>query len=151
MRTKRQNAILQLINERPVETQAELTEALAQMGFEVTQATVSRDIKELRLIKAISASGRSVYTRGRQAQEDSLNSRLALIFEKCVADVDYAVNIVVIKTPTGLAQSACAALDSMNLSEVVGTVAGDDTVFLAVRSEETARELAKKLRHLAGI
>ncbi|MGM9551252.1 MAG: arginine repressor [Clostridia bacterium] len=148
MRIKRQNAILQLINEKEIETQYELTEALKQLGFDVTQATVSRDIKELRLIKKQADTGKSIYTRTTDPAFSDLSSRFIVIFSKCVTAVDYAVNNIVIKTLPGMAQAAGAAVDSMDFPEVVGSIAGDDTVMMVVRSEESARRLVYKLRTL---
>lgn len=148
MRIERQNAILQLINDYQIETQYDLTEALKQKGFEVTQATVSRDIKELRLVKKQTDSGKSVYTKNSDSSYADLDSRFNIIFQKCVISIEYAVNNIVIKTLPGMAQAAGAAVDSMDLPEVVGSIAGDDTVMMVVRSEESARKLVYKLRNM---
>lgn len=148
MRIERQNAILQLINDCQIETQHELTEELKRRGFLVTQATVSRDIKELRLVKKQTDSGKSVYTKNSDSSYADLDSRFNIIFRKCVISIEYAVNNIVIKTLPGMAQAAGAAVDSMDLSEVVGSIAGDDTVMMVVRSEESARKLVYKLRSM---
>lgn len=148
MRIKRQNAILELINSQSIETQYDLTEALKAKGFEVTQATVSRDIKELRLVKKQADNGKSIYAKSADNVLSDLDSRFIVIFSKCVTAIEYAVNNVVIKTLPGMAQAAGAAVDSMDLPEVVGSIAGDDTVIMVLRSEETARRLVYKLRAL---
>ncbi|MBQ8002470.1 MAG: arginine repressor [Clostridia bacterium] len=148
MRIERQNTILQLINDYQIETQYDLTEALKNRGFEVTQATVSRDIKELRLVKKQSDSGKSIYTKNSDSAFSDFDSRFAIIFRQCVISIEYAVNNIVIKTLPGMAQAAGAAIDSMALAEVVGSIAGDDTVMMVVRSEESARKLVYKLRNM---
>lgn len=148
MRIERQNAILTIINDCKIETQSDLTEALKAQGFDVTQATVSRDIKELRLVKKQTDGGRSIYTKSSDAFLTDIDSRFNIIFRKCVMSVEYAVNNIVIKTLPGMAQAAGAAVDSMNLPEVVGSIAGDDTVMMVVRSEESARKLVYKLRSM---
>ena len=148
MRIKRQNAILQLIGENNIETQQELTEALCKIGYDVTQATVSRDIKELRIVKRLNESGRYVYAQSGINSDSDMNERFTIIFEKSVVSIEYAVNNIVVKTLSGMAQAAAAALDAMDLPEVVGTIAGDDTIIMVVRSEESARRLVYKLRSM---
>ncbi len=151
MRIDRQNAILKLITDREIETQYDLTESLRSLGYEVTQATVSRDIKELRLVKRQTDGGKSIYTRNTDNSCSDVESRFNLIFCKCVMSVEYAVNNIVIKTLPGMGSAAGAAVDSMDLPEVVGTIAGDDTVIMVVRSEESARRLVYKLRAMTDI
>ncbi|MBQ6795497.1 MAG: arginine repressor [Clostridia bacterium] len=148
MRIERQNAILRLINDLQIETQSDLTEELKKHGFLVTQATVSRDIKELRLVKKQTDSGKSIYTKNSDSSYSDIDSRFNIIFRKCVMSIEYAVNNIVIKTLPGMAQAAGAAVDSMDLPEVVGSIAGDDTVMMVVRSEESARKLVYKLRSM---
>lgn len=148
MRIKRQNAILKLIGENNIETQQELTEALCKIGYDVTQATVSRDIKELRIVKRLNDSGRYVYAQSGINSDSDMNERFNIIFEKSVVSIEYAVNNIVVKTLSGMAQAAAAALDAMDLPEVVGTIAGDDTIIMVVRSEESARRLVYKLRSM---
>lgn len=148
MRIKRQNAILQLIGENNIETQQELTDALCRIGYDVTQATVSRDIKELRIVKRLNESGRYVYAQSGINSDSDMNERFNIIFEKSVVSIEYAVNNIVVKTLSGMAQAAAAALDAMDLPEVVGTIAGDDTIIMVVRSEESARRLVYKLRSM---
>lgn len=152
MRIERQNAILQLINDNNIETQYELAEALRDMGYDVTQATVSRDIKELRLIKKQTEGGKSVYAKSSESSPLSdIDSRFNIIFCKCVVSIEYAVNNIVVKTLPGMAQAAGAAIDAMDFPEVVGSIAGDDTVMMVVRSEESARRLVYKLRAMTDI
>ncbi len=151
MRIDRQNAILKLITDREIETQYDLTESLRSLGYEVTQATVSRDIKELRLVKRQTDGGKSIYTRNIDNACSDVESRFNLIFCKCVMSVEYAVNNIVIKTLPGMGSAAGAAVDAMDLPEVVGTIAGDDTVIMVVRSEESARRLVYKLRAMTDI
>lgn len=151
MRIERQNAILQLITDHEIETQYDLTEALRKMGYDVTQATISRDIKELRLVKRQTDSGKSIYTKNTDSTYGDIESRFNLIFCKCVLSIEYAVNNIVIKTLPGMGSAAGAAVDAMDLPEVVGTIAGDDTVIMVVRSEESARKLVYKLRAMTDI
>ncbi len=151
MRIDRQNAILKLITDREIETQYDLTESLRSLGYEVTQATVSRDIKELRLVKRQTDGGKSIYTKNTDNACSDVESRFNLIFCKCVMSVEYAVNNIVIKTLPGMGSAAGAAVDAMDLPEVVGTIAGDDTVIMVVRSEESARRLVYKLRAMTDI
>lgn len=148
MRIERQNAILQLINDHQIETQYELTEALKAKGFDVTQATVSRDIKELRLVKKQTEGGKGIYAKHADSSYLDIDSRFIIIFKKSVISIEYAVNNIVIKTLPGMAQAAGAAVDSMEFTEVVGCIAGDDTVMMVVRSEESARRLVYKLRSM---
>ncbi|MBQ7876379.1 MAG: arginine repressor [Clostridia bacterium] len=148
MRIERHNAILRIINDYQIETQYDLTEELKKHGFDVTQATVSRDIKELRLVKKQAENGKSIYTKNTDSVYSDIDSRFAIIFQKCVTNVEYAVNNIVIKTLPGMAQAAGAAVDSMDFPEVVGSIAGDDTVMMVVRSEESARRLVYKLRSM---
>lgn len=146
MRIKRQNAILSIIEEQFIETQQELSDALIRMGFNVTQATVSRDIKELRLVKSQTADGKYHYARaGSQKSVDS-NSRIHTIFSHSVVSVDYAVNNIIIKTLSGMAQAAAITLESMNYPEIIGTIGGDDTVLVVVKSEEDAKKLTESLK-----
>lgn len=148
MRIQRQNAILKLIGENNIETQQELTDALCSIGYDVTQATVSRDIKELRIVKRLNDSGRYVYALSGINSDSDMNERFNIIFEKSVVSIEYAVNNIVVKTLSGMAQAAAAALDAMELPEVVGTIAGDDTIIMVARSEESARRLVYKLRSM---
>jgi len=148
MRNNRHDAILSLIAEQNIETQQDLTVALAKVGFDVTQATVSRDIKELRLVKRLNESGRYVYVRNIPLKEDDTAEKMSIIFSKSIVSCDHAINTVVIKTLSGMAQGAAAALDSMHNPEFLGSIAGDDTIFIVARSEDAARKFCKKLKNM---
>ena len=145
MKKRRQAKIIELISQNPIETQEELQDMLMKYGFEVTQATISRDIKELRLVKDLSNEGRYVYSSGKKSM-DVINHRAGGIFNDTIITIDYAMNTVVIKCFTGMANAVCAAIDSMNLDEILGSIAGDDTIFILCRNEETARMFTNKLR-----
>ncbi len=147
---KRQKEILNIITSSSISTQQELQERLKEKGFETTQATISRDIKELSLIKAVSESGAykydipsSIKDRGKSPEEILKN-----IFQEAVVSVNSAMNIVVIKCNTGMAQAVCAKLDNAYFESIVGTIAGDDTVFAVLKSEEFAIEFAGMLNSL---
>ena len=145
MKKRRQAKILDIIKNYNVETQEELQERLRESGFEVTQATISRDIKELRLVKELSDSGRYIYSSGNKSGGDSVSARAAGIFVDSVISVDYAVNTVCIKCFSGMAGAACAAIDSMQWKDVLGTIAGDDTIFVLCRTENAARNFTLNL------
>ena len=144
MKKNRLAKILELINEFDIETQEEMQTYLLDCGIDVTQATVSRDIKELKLVKATTESGKSKYILSQQNNEKQhmFNS----IFTSSVISVDYALNTVVIKCGVGMAMAACASFDSMGFSDILGTIAGDDTIFAIMRSEASAAELYKSLQ-----
>ena len=150
MRNKRHEAILTLIDEQNIETQQDLTNALSSVGFDVTQATVSRDIKQLRLIKKLNSSGKYVYAAHSQSNDDGVSDKMSSILKQSIVSVDYALNIIVIKTLTGMAQGAASVLDSMQFSECLGTIAGDDTIFVTARSEEAAQKFCKKIKNMAN-
>ena len=124
----------------------ELTEHLLRCGFDTTQATVSRDIKELRLIKASTKDGKSKYAVAHGQAESGFSTRLRTIFREGVLSYDYAQNIVVIHTLPGLASAACSAVDGMDIGYVVGTIAGDDTGLILMRDSDYAREFCEELR-----
>ncbi len=148
MKFQRQTKILELIEKEPLETQEELSARLREAGFDTTQATVSRDIKELRLIKVMTADGSYRYATAASEQEGGMQIRVRGIFRASVTSVAVAQNIVVIKTLPGLANAAGYAIDAMRDPTVIGTLAGDDTVFCAMRDNESAevfRENAMKL------
>ena len=142
MKFQRQAKILELIDRFEIETQEELTDHLRAVGYSTTQATVSRDIKELRLIKSLSTeTGKYKYTA---AAADSFTTRLRNIFRECVTDIDAAQNMVVIKTLPGLGQAAAMAIDAMRAVDVVGTLGGDDTVFVVMRDTESAERFSRQ-------
>jgi len=149
MKYKRHAKIIELIENNIIETQEELAEKLRESGFDVTQATVSRDIKELRLIKVLAENGSYKYATI-QSPDSNVSSKLRTVFAEAVTKIDYASNIMVIKTLSGMAQAAAAAIDSMNLPEVVGSIAGDDTIMVVLRSEEKAHELMEKFKKIIG-
>ena len=138
MKSKRQAKILELINELDIETQNQMMEALAQRGIRSTQATLSRDIKELRLVKKLSPNGGYHYAVPTQEDAGENTNRLKKIFRECVVSFDTAQNLVVIHTLPGLANAAASALDNMEIEDLVGTIAGDDTAFLAMRDSNSA-------------
>lgn len=145
MKIKRHSAILNLIANYDIEKQEDLCEKLEEAGFNVTQATVSRDIKELRLVKVQGKDGNYKYSASTKEQETVLSSKFNSIFSEAVIKIDFAGNFIVIKCYPGMAHAAAATIDSMNINEIVGTLAGDDTVFLLMRSEDNAAELTKSL------
>lgn len=142
MKNKRQYKILDIVKMHNVETQEMLQSLLSQYGFNVTQATVSRDIKELNLVKKSGKNGIYRY------EIPTVNSSKQNIFIDTVTDIDYAINTVVIKCHNGMAQAACAALDSMKYENIVGTIAGDDTIFILMRTESDAHNLVKTFKKL---
>ena len=148
MKVKRQSKILELIRENDIETQEMLADLLNKSGFNVTQATVSRDIRELKLTKATMQSGKQKYVA--TAKESSfVTERLNRVFRDGIVSIDYAQNIVVIKTLIGMAMAVAAALDSMENSEIMGTIAGDDTIFCVVKNESRAVKLTENLKAIS--
>ncbi len=148
MKSKRHTKILELISEMSIDTQEELLKQLNRSGFTVTQATVSRDIKELRLVKKLGSNGQYRYATGHNEDKYNISFKFHAIFTESVNNVDYAQNIVVVKCYTGMASAACAALDSMEWQGIVGTVAGDDTILIVMRSEKAAIDLVAQLKKL---
>lgn len=147
MKSKRHQIILSLINEEKIDTQENLQAALLKKGIKVTQATVSRDIRELSLIKTITPTGDykySVPSLKRSGMENGSDMVLGFITDS-VKSVDYAGNTVVIKCYSGMAQAVCAKLDDSGIENVVGSLAGDDTIFLLMRSEKDADRLLREL------
>ena len=144
MKKKRQAEILRIISTNEVETQEMLLSLLRERGYEVTQATVSRDINELNIEKSVSANGVNCYAKAEKVH----TVRFHNIISEAVVSIDFAMNIVSIKCHSGLANAACAGLDMMNLSYVVGTIAGDDTIFVLTRTESDARMLSRHLKEM---
>ena len=140
MKFQRQTKILELIEKEPLETQEELSARLREAGFDTAQGTVSRDIKELRLIKVMTADGTYRYATAAAEQEGGMQTRVRRIFRESVTSVAVAQNMVVIKTLPGLANAAGYAIDAMREPTVIGTLAGDDTVFCVMRDNEAAAE-----------
>jgi len=148
MKTQRQAKIMEIISNQDVETQEQLLDALRAAGFNSTQATISRDIKELRIIKELTNFGTYRYTTSTKEVSGSFSSRLNTIFRECVTDFDYAQNLMVIKTIPGLASAAGSAIDAMNMSVVIGTLAGDDTVLVIMRDTNAAAAFYGEIKNL---
>lgn len=145
MKKGRHEKIIELIQTKEINTQDELLIRLRDCGYNVTQATVSRDIKELKLVKIMSKSGKYCYALSSVKQVDAKSS-LQPLFSSSVLFVDYAQNLVVIKTVPGMAQAVCTTIDAAGFEELVGSIAGDDTIFLAVKTTEKAISLSSKLK-----
>ena len=139
--------ILQIIEENVVETQDDLAELLRQGGFNVTQATVSRDIRELKLIKVMTDGGRYKYA-SYSNESSGFDSRVVTIFREAVLTIDYAGNFVCLHTITGMASAAAVAIDTIKNQDIVGCVAGDDTIFILMRSEEKAKNIVKYFKNM---
>ncbi len=146
MKQKRHAAILDLITNSEIYTQEDMAAKLTEQGFQVTQATVSRDIKELKLTKIAGENG--VYKYAKPLRQGDATSPQLLILSRSVTSVNYAQNIVVIKTHAGMAQAAAAVLDALSLKEIVGSLAGDDTIFCVVPDTAAARDLTEKIKAL---
>ncbi|MDD5603877.1 MAG: arginine repressor [Eubacteriales bacterium] len=149
MKYDRQAGILELIENHEIETQDELVARLAAKGFEVTQATVSRDIKELKIIKVMTGDGKSRYSIMNQGGAD-VSDKLLTIFSKAYISADYANNIVVIKTLPGMAQAAASAIDSLKWGDIIGTIAGDDTIMILCRAEVIAERMTEKFTRIGN-
>ncbi|MEI3368195.1 MAG: arginine repressor [Clostridium sp.] len=147
MKSKRHNRILEIINEKEIETQEELAEELKVSGFEVTQATISRDIKILKLLKVQSMSGKYRYVAPTK-EERNLNDKLYSILANSAISVEKVDKFVVVKTLTGAASAAAEAIDSLYSADIAGTIAGDNTIFILIRTEEKALELITKIRKI---
>ena len=147
MKTKRQTKMLELIKKHDIETQEELSDYLQKEGYQVTQATVSRDIRELKLTKVAMSNGRQKYAALTEANED-LSEKYTRVFRDAFVSMDMAQNILVIKTVSGLAMAVAAAIDAMHLHEIVGCIAGDDTIMCAVRSVDDTIAVMGRLRKL---
>ena len=148
MKSNRQNVILAIIARQEIETQNHLLEALAQHGIKTTQATLSRDIKELHLVKTLSSSGKYRYAAPTADETPRYDERLRKIFRESVTSHAAAQNIVVLKTLPGLASGAASTLDSMHLSDLVGTLAGDDTALLVMKNNAAAEALCEEIEKM---
>ena len=145
MKTKRHAMIIKIIASRDVETQEELARLLGEQGFQVTQATVSRDIKELRLIKVLTSEGRYKYATVEKAESD-LQGLFSRLFSSCLTSVTIAGTLIVIKTISGSASVAGEAIDSLKWPEVAGSIAGDNTIFVAIREGKNTAEIIKRFQ-----
>ena len=150
MKSQRQAKIMEIISNRNVETQEQLLALLLDEGFRGTQATISRDIKELRIIKELTSLGTYRYTTSANEVGGSFSAKMNTIFRECVTSFDYAQNIIVIRTLPGLASAAGSAIDSMSMNMVVGTLAGDDTVMVVMRDNNSAAAFCGEIKNLIG-
>ena len=150
MKSQRQAKIMEIISTRNVETQEQLLESLREAGYHSTQATISRDIKELRIVKELTSMGTYRYTTAQGDVTSSFSSRLNTIFRECVTGLDYAQNIVVIHTLPGLASAAGSAIDAMELSVILGCLAGDDTVMVVMRDNNAAAAFCGEIKNLVN-
>ena len=150
MKSQRQAKIMEIISTINVETQEQLLTLLQKEGFQGTQATISRDIKELRIVKELTSLGTYRYAASANDVGNSFTSRLNTIFRECVTGYDYAQNIIVIRTMPGLGSAAGAAIDAMNMTAVVGSLAGDDTVMVVMRDNNAAAAFYGEIKHLLG-
>ncbi len=148
MKSQRQAQILEIIATQDIETQEQLLAQLNRLGFSTTQATVSRDIKELRIVKELTKYGTYRYTTAGSELVGSFSGRLNTIFRECVTGFDHAQNIVVIHTIPGLGSAAAGSVDAMNMSFVLGTIAGDDTVFIVMRDQNAAAAFCSEVKDL---
>ncbi len=139
---------MEIVSTRDIETQEQLLEALHNAGYHSTQATISRDIKELRIVKELTKFGTYRYTTSGKEVASSFSNRLNTIFRECITGYDYAQNLVVIHTIPGLAGAAAAAVDAMAMGFVLGTVAGDDTVLIVTRDTNCAAAFCGELKNL---
>lgn len=149
MKKKRHELILRLIEENGLSTQSDLLDKLKEYGMETTQATISRDIKDLRLIKKVDENGQSRYAVD-SGDTTELVGKYRSIFEHSVVSVDYAGNMLAVRCYVGMAQAACAALDSMHWEGLIGTIAGDDTIFALCKSEDYADKMKNTIIDILG-
>ena len=148
MKNDRQRRILEIVEREPIDTQEQLQQKLQEQGVTCTQATISRDIKQLHLMKE--PVGQGVYKYAVSGNRTTLNvaAKLRTIFRECIVSIDYAQNIVVVKTMPGLANGACSALDNMDMNDIVGSLAGDDTALLVMRNTEAAELLCQEIKDM---
>ena len=147
MKISRHARILEIINKKDIETQEELVDELRNQGMDVTQATVSRDIKELKLTKVLTSDGKYKYAAIRH-NDNIMSEKLVSIFTQSVIHIDYVDNFIVLKTIAGSAPAAAETLDSLGWDGIVGTLAGDNTIMVLTRSKEKTEELVSKLKKL---
>ncbi|MCI6036077.1 MAG: arginine repressor [Firmicutes bacterium] len=147
MKRNRQEAILRVISQYEVETQQELAQRLKEEGFEVTQATVSRDIRDMKLSKMPTGDGHQKYVRFHN-DEKHLSGKYVNVLKEGFVSIDMAQNILVVKTVSGMAMAVAAAIDAMKYPEIVGSIAGDDTIMMAVRTVEDTKSLMNQILQL---
>ncbi len=148
MKYRRHNKIIEIISEYDIDTQDELIAKLREAGYDVTQATVSRDIRDLKLIKISTENHKYKYALSSH-EEMQISAKYRNIMKETIIKVDYANNMVVLRTYSGMAQAAAAAVDGMGWDEIVGTIAGDDTIFVLMRDADTAVEFVDKVRQIS--
>lgn len=148
MKANRQKKILELITEKSIETQEQLLQELHECGYKSTQATVSRDIKELRIVKTLDGTGNYRYSVPHKVETEKFDSRFRVIFRECVTSLDYAQNLVVIKTMPGLGAAAGANIDALKMPSVIGTLSGDDTTLIIMRDTESAMDFCEEIRKM---
>ncbi len=148
MKSHRQKKILSIISEKNIETQDQLLKELHDSGYKSTQATVSRDIKELRIIKTLDGSGGYRYSVAAKNEPDHFDDRFRVIFRECVTKIDCAYNQVVIRTMPGLGAAAGANIDALHMPEVVGCLSGDDTTLVIMRDSESALDFCSEIRRM---
>ena len=146
MKIKRHSKIIELINTYDIETQEELAQRLEDSGFVVTQATVSRDIRDLKLSKVVYGDGKQKYSL--MPKQDGISEKYLKILKEAFISMDMAQNILVVKTVSGMAMAVAAALDSLQMSEIVGCIAGDDTIMVAIRSVDDTVTVMERIRKL---
>ena len=147
MKSNRQNAIIELIEKFEIETQEDMISRLRALGYEVTQATVSRDIRELKLTKVLTSHGTYRYVKNRPNHHEG-NIKLNHAVVDAIVKVDYAANIVLLNTYPGLAMAVASGVDALNLSNVLGCIGGDDTIMIVTRDEETSVQISENIREL---
>ena len=150
MKAERHAKIIELIRKHNIETQVELADRLNEEGYNVTQATVSRDIRELKLTKVADGAGRQKYVF-LDGKDNSMSDKFIRILKEAYVSVDMAQNILVVKTVSGMAMAVAAAIDAMNYHEIVGCIAGDDTIMCAVRTVEDTKNLMDKIHKLVKV
>ena len=148
MKTGRQKKILELISEKSIETQEQLLKELHDCGYKSTQATVSRDIKELRIVKSLDGLGGYRYSVPHKHQGDRFDARFRVIFRECVTSIDCAQNLIVIKTMPSLGAAAGANIDALHMPSVVGTLSGDDTTLVIMRDNESAMDFCDEIHRM---
>ena len=147
MKSERQNAILDLIARQEIETQEDMINALRALGYDVTQATVSRDIRELKLTKMLTAGGSYRYVR-HQTSHHTGNVKLNHAVVDSITAVDYSANIIVLKTYPGLGMAVASGVDALNMEDVLGCIGGDDTIMIVTRGEQASAEISEKIKEL---
>jgi len=141
--------MLEIISNKEIETQEELAKELRKEGFNVTQATVSRDIKNLQLIKVLSSTGRYKYVANKEESKDALG-KLVTLLSHTIISVENIDKFVIVRTITAAASTAAEAIDQLALAEIAGTIAGDNTIFMIVHSNDMAVDIVRKIKELVG-